>query len=92
MVRTYLLNELRADLFKDLSRLCQSENICDVRFRTKNGDVWGQKLFLFSAVPFLKELVCDFCISSHEELTFVLPEFSNLKRKLLDPNKMNVTL
>ena len=76
MVRTYLVNERRADFFKNLSVLRQIENISNVRFVTKDGEVLCQKLFLLSAFPFLREWLCDFCYYSHEEMTFILPEYS----------------
>ena len=79
MVQTYLLNEVRGELFSDLKDLALSQNVCDVKFKTKDGEVFSQKLFLLSSFPILKEWICDFCIFSHDELLFVLPEFSNME-------------
>ena len=76
MVQTYLINESRIDLFQDLSSLCKSENICDVRFITKDGEVFCQKMFLFSAFPFIKDWLCDQCFSSHQELSVLVPEWT----------------
>ena len=90
MVRTYLLNEQRKELFKDISSLSHSEHLSDVRFITKDGEVFGQKIVLLSAFPFLREWLCDFCIFSHEEISFVLPEVSKIEvakaLKKLDTN------
>ena len=79
MVLTYLVNELRHDMFNDLSGLCQNEYINDVRFITNDGQLFCQKLFLMTAFPFLAELSCDICISSHEQIVFFLPQCSKLE-------------
>ena len=86
MVQTYLVNEKHADIFKTQASLSQSANITDARFITKDGAVLCQKLFILSTFPFLKDWLCDFCIYSHDEITFLLPEFLeiDIKRALGD--------
>ena len=62
---------------ENIRKYLNSENSSDLKFITKDGDLFAHKLVIVSNIPAFKDFLCERCLGSHENITVVLHDWAS---------------